>query len=65
MKLKRSINSFQVLPDVSSREEEEIKSAVLKESKSNASKVEQDKSKLKPTLVILKNGQFFLKENLI
>lgn len=65
MKLKRSINSFQVLPDASSREEEEIKSAVLKESESNASKVEQDKSKLKPTLVVLKNGQFFLKENLI
>lgn len=65
MKLKRSISSFQVLPDASSREEEEIKSTVLKESESNASEVEQDKSKLKPTLVVLKNRQFFLKENLI
>jgi len=61
VKPKRSINSFQLLPDASSREEEEIKSAVLKEREPNASEEEQDKSKLKPTLVVLSNGQSFLK----
>lgn len=65
MKPKRSINSFQLLPDASSREEGEIKSAVLKDREPNASKAEQDKSKLKPTLVVWQNEQPFLKENLI
>lgn len=65
MKPKRRINSFQLLLDASSREEKEIKSAILKESGSNASEVEQDKSKLKPTLLVQKNGQSFLRENLI
>lgn len=65
MKPKRSVNSFQLLPDASSREEKEIKSVVLKERESNAPKAEQDESKSKPTLAVLKNGQSFLKENLI
>lgn len=65
MKPKRSIKSHQLLPDAPSREGGEIKSAVLKERESSASKAEQDKSKLKPTLVVLKNGQSFLKENMI
>lgn len=65
MKPKRSIKSLQLLPDAPSKEEGEIKSAVLKEKESSASKAVQDKSKLKPTLVVLKNGQPFFKENLI
>lgn len=65
MKPMRSIKSLQLLPDAPSREEGEIKSALLKERESNASKAEQDKSKLKPTLVVLKNGQSFFNENLI
>lgn len=65
MKPKRSIKSLQLLPDAPSREGGEIKSAVLKERESSASKAEQDKSKLKLTLVVLKNGQSFLKENMI
>lgn len=43
----------------------DIKSAVLKERESSASKAEQEKSKLKPTLALLKNGQSFFKENTI
>lgn len=63
MKPKRSINSFQLLPDASSREEE-IKSAVLKERESNASEAEQDKSKLKPTLVSPEKWTVFSKGEL-
>lgn len=65
MEPKRSIKSLQLLPDAPSREGGEIKSAVLKERESSAPKAEQDKSKLKPTLVVLKNGQPFFKENMI
>lgn len=65
MKPKRSIKSLLLLPDVASREGGEIKSAVLKERESSASKAEWGKSKLKLTLVLLKNGQSFFKENVI